>query len=823
MIEEVRINRDFSRISNCNYYNDARDPETNEVSRQKVINSSTFFDNLNNLVNLEDEILPINCRYVKRIDNQHRLIVTEDRPKIRTCSFNIDFERTIELAKMKGNTDRFNLEKFVKDNKRPYKLRLSFPYIIYVFFVTNFNRICQARVFFRTSPLSGMYDYLLNPNLLNVSDDNTICIGNIEKDKNYVKNINEEIDDYIGAFWSNHFNTDYNEKSRLYENVDGVSDLLTWAYYTSVDPMFIFNVKWKILKLNFKNMIDKYHHSYNENFNYSVISSLFTTPIKQEKKKGISYSNFISSIAVKDRIIEIGDQIQFKNKEVFVEGFSSNNVKEGNINAYSIPRYIDLSIDGKIISFKLTFKFKDYLNKLLKSEDSSELKSTIIKNGNEVKSNDIVCLNNGDDSYRKVRKIRKAIDGVEEIKISNYFYVASELDAEIIDIDNLEFKGKIINKDSEYLIYDINNNTILNTDYKFIEFNIDDSSSLSVVFESNGRTIEIHKSYRGDYNFIPIEEVKKLPNIVRYGLRLYMGGGFYSGNDILLHKDNWEYSPTIKDLINENCLTKEKLSIKSYDIDIEFSVGDDVIIPNWDDPLEALNIKKITEIKWDHEFNNNNINITINLINSKGETSSLVYYEEGILKVGSIRKISSFYGGVYTGTKIKAKVGRLPMFLKKDTNVIIGFITDTGREPLVLCSNYCTIWFNDLHDKFELITPKNKKYENLKLSPIALNKVKLQQGDLINFNNQIYINPMNHNNAIFRVGEMFEIGNYTSYITNSRFYDNSKFYGLLNPRYTKTEIYNSGNTNGFPDLHGSYIHNSNSKFSFSECGVLNDV
>ena len=286
-MQEVVLDPNYVKLitKKHNYVNG----ESIEENRNKVMREEKFFELLNNNFNRSDQILPLNCRYIENLRGGTRVVVTEDPPKIRTCTFNVDLDRMLERVKLEGNLNRFGLENFQEENKRPYNLRLSLPFIVYIFVIDNRNHMHSMFLAFRLSPISSMYDYLLTPNLLNISDNLLVCLGDGEPRN--TPTLSELIDIKINKFWSNPFNFDYTSLHNLYKNTEGISNYLSWAYYSSIDPMFIFKTKWKPWNKNLKNTIKQISSSYAENkpFMYHDIISILNKPHQEETKRGVIF------------------------------------------------------------------------------------------------------------------------------------------------------------------------------------------------------------------------------------------------------------------------------------------------------------------------------------------------------------------------------------------------------------------------------------------------------------------------------------------------------------------------------------------------------
>jgi hypothetical protein len=109
--------------------------------------------------------------------------------------------------------------------------------------------------------------------------------------------------------------------------------------------------------------------------------------------------------------------------------------------------------------------------------------------------------------------------------------------------------------------------------------------------------------------------------------------------------------------------------------------------------------------------------------------------------------------------KIKANKIKIQNFPKKDVNMIIGFIIDNNIEPLVLCSNGCTLFYSDVINNFEIIDKKSKKWNKLKINPIDMNKIKLQPGDIIKYHK----NSLNRYLVSMKYNELYLVKLYDYY------------------------------------------------------------
>ena len=151
------------------------------------------------------------------------------------------------------------------------------------------------------------------------------------------------------------------------------------------------------------------------------------------------------------------------------------------------------------------------------------------------------------------------------------------------------------------------------------------------------------------------------------------------------------------------------------------------------------------------------------------------------------------------------------MFPKKDCNIIIGFLYDTGGpEPLVLCSNGCTLWYSDAVTKFKQIPIKDKKWETLKHAPINPGKMRVQSGDIIN-GKRHYRAPLGYlayrpeDSRTIRALQIRYYSNYMeSYSFDREFSNDVIFDSFPNPRLTSNQEEALGFIHAFPNFHGMY-------------------
>jgi hypothetical protein len=273
--------------------------------------------------------------------------------------------------------------------------------------------------------------------------------------------------------------------------------------------------------------------------------------------------------------------------------------------------------------------------------------------------------------------------------------------------------------------------------------------------------------------------------------------------------------------IKDYMLTDDKFHVQSFDLDLEFAIGDKVVVSDWENPINMLSIKMIQGFKFDEEYGH----VTFILADKQGNLHQELYVDarNGNIFTGRIRKITNKFGELVAGTKITSKVAGVAHFPKKDTNIIIGFITDTGGpDPLVLCSNCCTLWYSDVVENFDKISIKSEQWKTTPHVPIDVSKIKYQPGDLLIGTGSSYYSS-NCGWLAFRVTtrgalKVLDHRYYTQwpdYCNLDRYITaNSKFDGIINPRMTPKVQSELRLERAWPNFHGHYFPCEKSSFRF---------
>lgn len=828
LVNEIIINENRARVVTSfsprheNTFYEKTEPYTIKAS----ISTRDFFNILYKSINKIqlDEILPDNCKFIRRLNNGKKILVLEDEPQIRTITINKDMFSVIEKHKETGKYNEYELENINKE--KPYRFTLSFPYIIYIVSLTDKNEYTGMSIFFRLNPLTSLQDYLLEPCLPNISNEYNLCLGYYSPQN--PGSLSSEVRNIIDNFWFNEFNSDYWGLCEKYKNNPELTDFFTWQYNTKKDPLFIFSTKWRPVQnnLKIKDMVDRYGYDSNQIgqlFPGEVLSKLknlisIERKIDEEGSHTEIFRDFVESINCNGMVISVGDKIIHNNKEYYVLSFNANNEK--------IDYVVLEDEDGKESKIKLINISPDQFEKVnprtLKISDNLEISVgdlILFKINNEIRSVDKIIESKG--SY--------------QIKIGNDFYLISSFFAGNIEkFDKTKpFKlndTELVEGNEYFIDYTSYSNSLFSNleKIKFLKHEVINGNVI-FNFKSNvGGTFRIDQNDK-NINFIEGSKIRFL-QMYRVGNKIYtndltnndpkekiflLNGKGVATLGYIYRKDYYEQFPTISskyrflklnikillNILTEAC-KENVITIPSFDRDITFRKDEEVITVDWNNPNEMLKIKKILSFSI-----KDGLKFLIDLIDEDGKVSSfeLINLSSGLCNVASIRKVCREINDIKVGMKAKAKAKGIQDFPMKDCNEIKAFIIDEDVEPLVLMSNYRTIYFNDLSLKFNLFNSENPKFKKLEISEPSL-KIKCCDFDLfmdINYNNlYIYTNDRIYNIDGYIINNLPRDWNVSS-LSGGRF----RRIGIILPRYTEQEFFTLKSKIGGPTIFSNVIKN----------------
>jgi hypothetical protein len=427
-----------------------------------------------------------------------------------------------------------------------------------------------------------------------------------------------------------------------------------------------------------------------------------------------------------------------KNKRYFVRTFMSPRLSS------DITHVKLQDSDKNIKTYRLTKRFKDKLRKSIMEERF--IQSTTLSDGTLIKQGSIIKSTNvyGNKVYNKIGYMRYGLDGKIEARIKASLTALEDMkDIKVMNMENININGNKLVKGKEYSIlfdyshYYRNSSAPIKVLKKLKLNDIDISSAGKILtrFESP------KTAKRSSINLEDLEKrivnpkkFKKIPSICRLGTTMILN------ESIKIHPDMTNYLfmvntssslPGYNRTMETVFKDKDHLFIESFDMDLSFKIGDKVVVSDWLNPGEMLKVKTIMGFK---TIENRKLNVLLE--DQHGNKSEHTYLKKTLsnftVNVGTLRHIEKEYKGITSGTKIKANKVRISNFPMKDTNIIIGFLTDTGGDiPLALCSHGATLWADDLLENFNLTTMSNKKWKSLKHVPIIDQRhFKFQPGDM---------------------------------------------------------------------------------------------
>jgi hypothetical protein len=805
--------------------------------RKAQIPTDIFINKMKDTQKLTPEsnvILPPNCRYSLNLA-RYKLFIIEEPPQMRTIYLQYDMSGIVAGLKASGDLKKFGYENWFKENKKPYQFYLAFPYVIYIVVLDSHNQFIKLKAYTRVTPLSSFGDYTCKIPLMNINSNQEICMGSFSKRLD-TKNPTTAVGSIIKTFWENVFNQDYIYNVQEYNDIPFVCDYLTWQYYSQEDPMFIYNVEWVPYKtINFE--INKFKNGYSrdheENSLQTIANKIFfkssPTSSSDSKTKRKLYDNIADSINI-DRIpIFVNDSFMLKKKRCFVRSFMSPRLT-------SDITHIQLQdSDKNIKTYRLTSKFKDKLRKSIIEERF--IQSTTLSNGALIKQGSIIRSTNvhGNKVYNKVDYMRYGLDGKIEARIKASLTALEDMkDIKVIDMENININGNKLRKDKEYSVLFAYNHFYRNSSapikilrkLKLTDVDISSTGKILTRFEHmiSGKRYSINLENL-EKRVINSKKFVKMPSICRMGASMICNDSMKIHPDITnyLFMENTTlafpgYNQTMETIFKD----KDHLFIESFDMNLSFKIGDKVVVSDWLNPGEMLKVKTIMGFK---TVENRTLNILLE--DQYGNKTEHTYLKKTIndftINVGTLRHIEKEYKGITSGTKIKSNKSRISNFTMKDTNIIIGFLTDTGGDiPLVLCSNGATLWADDLIENFNLTTMSNKKWKSLKHVPIMDQRYfKFQPGDMTT----IPYNNANSKNLItvqymgeklicqYLIDEQAINPRYSGYFAPELKSTVDRI-GFLNPRYSQKQLQEQKFTTTYPNFHGMYNYNPDVRMKY---------
>jgi hypothetical protein len=863
---DIRINRNYtSLLLSSQELEDARKDHSKAlpIKRIKTFPTHDYLTKYSEGLITTPDILPPGCRYIEKIQSGGAIVVIEEPPQFRTIAFQISFDMMFQEIKSRKMLKEYGLEEDWLTKGRQgdperiwyYQLNLAFPYVIFILHIDKNYQITSGYTFLRINQMIGLSDFLLKMPLSNINDSQRICFGH-SLNSIQVDSISSAAKHAVDVFWTSVFNTDYTYNVKSYTDVAGVSNYLQWQYLSRTDPMFVYRVDWIKMENNINYYIERfksgddmqkdgsvmYDHFFNAFTKPARIGEVITGRIR--KKVEAIYYDIATGIYLSELVrFEAGDSFTSESGKTYhVVSFIGRRGYD--------PEYIRLSKDKKLFNFKLTPKTREYLRQRV--EEERYIPTIKIRDDLELKPDDIICYETqaGAKVYKRVYYIRKSIDGKPEIRLGNQFYLAKNFprDIERYDVDNPTLHDMKFKKGDSFIYARSNDdNSMINfiESCVFDSLDVGNSNNIILKFKSSdkgneGRVITIDLNISKDPNytrkiFPPVDKntpVCAYPNLVALGrnLRSFLSYDRKTGNPILatVYKDprgyrlytDTEHSRPKLDKIPELIKNDKTFSVDTPFGYERFDIGDLVVAANWKDPLSVLNIKRIEGFKYENSESGRQIYFI--LMDKNGKLSQeLVVFNE-VFRAGYIRKIVTKYEDLESGTKIICDSAGFSNFPKKDINIVIGIIVD-GPEPMVLCSNGCTLWYRDVIESFTQIPMGTDEWNEKQHVPLDPKKIKFQAGDIVlpayaeSGKEMGYLMVQNRES---RTLKYIPLAVYTTdqrhgvYSADKSFQDECVLDSIPNPRITKAQQDKDGYIPGYFNFQGGVVTADDSHLLF---------
>ena len=845
LTDEIRINSKYAHVYRSEYPDNLESDSIPIVHRHSLLTEDYLRRMTSGISGNGMSILPPNCRYIENV-KQGNIVIIEEPPAFRTISIYMSFTKEVERLKAEGKLAEYGFDEDFARESMAKRFTLAFPYVIFILYFTRYNELSCGQAYLRVARLSGLSDYLLKIPLTNIAESQYICFGS--KAGGSAETLNAGVEKVIDVFWGAEFNTDYTYNYTAYRDIAGVNSYMEWQALSASNPMFIYNVDWMKIPMNIGQALDEvkrhYKLSSSSDIQYKNLSSMFSVPLdsgkdeaptKRSRKKYRLFYDVAQGIFLDENYyVHVGDSFQNKSGTMFFINSFISFADSGDVKYVRVERE-----DGRLIVLKFTKSVSHYLKertKALRYEAEG-----ILKNGVVVKENDIIKLTNaiGDAVYKKVTFIRKSQEGFHEGRFGDGFYILENTEGEVYDVTNPEYRGIKLKKNTDYLYMKTENEVPFNQGciVNFTGIEADNRGRLNIDmthkdndFRGSPYKIPLNQS-NSNIRLYEMDQVKPLPPVFRLGRKLlvnrkndrnlYENSVFGTPYGIIYDSGYGNMDKANPDEIKKYMLGEDKFQVKSFDLDIEFNIGDKVVVADFENPINMLSVKTIQGFKFTEGVGD----IHFILADKQGNLHQEEYVKGryGTIHTGRIRKISNVFGELTAGTKIKSNIAGFPHFAKKDTNIIIGFLTDTGGpDPLVLCSNCCTMWYRDVVECFKHIPIKSAEWAKTAHSPIDVAKIKYQPGDILigtgssdyRSNTGWLLFKVTGSNSI-KAMDFNYYNAWPDYFTLDRYITtNSKFDCIPNPRIgpkaqSEMEIIRS-----WPNMHGYYFSCDKAKFRF---------
>lgn len=741
------------------------------------------------------------------------------------------------------------------------KFNVAFPYIVFLAVVTEDRQGKYLYIGFRNRPIGGVGDTIYRAPLANLNNSGNLCLSDIARKKAFTDK--EAVNNLIFSFWNAEFNQDWQTNRSDYFNKGNkvLSNYFSWECATKIDPNFIFQLP--LIELNKVDDILQLTKNKHGDRRFNVYKELVET-IYHMKPTGETVDQQVQSVdgeshsvfnpmyydvcndfkihmdyedndkdQIPDQVLSVGDTfyLQSKKSYCFVKSFLGTAVE----NFHNNTMYLLVERnDGRVLKFKFTNKLRQYIGKQL--FEIRKLEKGILKNGVEVSRGDIIIM---DDKVLKIQHIRKNMFGISEAIClrKEGFYILENIEAQKWDGNNpFDYKGVNFDYNKTYIVKaSYNSSTTTNYYYYYLVklgevdvIDVNGSDKLSIklisqasivklkpfifeiidklIFNRNLTAVEDCELIKKNYCVSGFKLIKKPEKALLY--RSEYNLLFVDPTETDNYFDHILDDDDLKELIRSIYLeSKEtkKISIPGLTMDYTFEIGDTVVVADNVNSRWMINPSRIVGMKYIADDKT----LFFKLQDQYNNTSLKPFIIGDQVQLGYIRKIELSLEGINNGDKIRAHVPGIPLFPKKDANEIVGFFTDGTDMPLVLCTNGCTLWLDDLLEKFDVIKPEARNYNRTNVASYQPDKIKIQPGDTIrtNYSDNLIIlasgSSRSYSHKNLRYVQQHGVSNYT-FDQRYSSYTSTNLMGFPTPRITKGSLGTMSNFGGIPNYYGGF-------------------
>lgn len=699
--------------------------------------------NIKVIPSMDGDFLPKNLRYFKALDTNRILVVIEEEPQIRSVQIENSIlykykDDALRVSGLSGSEISKKLENeklkeiFTgRHNNNSFSiLRLSFPYIIIILVLSKYDAdkkyyIDSSKLFMRTRQLKSLDDHLSACITSNVNDSNTFCLGNIEVEDD-IREISVIIQEVVNQWWTAAFTDEYTASSRRYHRDNSLDSLLVnpflWALQTKEDPHYIL----KMDLIYVRTLREILRGFFINNNNYNKLSNIFYNIDHTEKIENNEESLVKLTETFIDDSFEIfeGLEIEDVDTNIFVitEILKNKYSNECKITIEGLDKKEILTVE----EFKLRFKEVEILSEF---------------NGFRVGSQ----VSIGSDYLAVIKNIRKNYLNLVTAKIANRLYILDDKSTYIKLVDKVKVRDIWLNLEDKFILLDIPNKVA--NEYIFICQDVDSAWDNYITIKTTDKDIytNIYLSQIKNYRFFKDSNKLKFVNhfifyskiiskkIISNENILFLSNIEFNENDdpnVLYKKTEFiEYLSKIE---------KGKLNLTTFKgIDLNLSVGNNVIIWDWKNPKEMPEIRKIIDLY----IENNDYFIVKTISNeSKVERNDiLIDLNTGVIFDYLFSKITDIYCS-YSKNDILKCIYNSPTFSKGENYKIIGFINafnylSNTTHTLALFNNCATIdvgyldtYFKTVKEETVLINEKIMDNNNFYSDDTAIN---IETGELM--------------------------------------------------------------------------------------------